>query len=498
MGEEDTSQESRREVAADDFLFHLYRGSELLQDDRVHEAKAELENALSLQPRDPKGQDLLAIVYFRLGLYPRAISIYLELIHAFPGANTPRINLALCYLKTGQPSAARAELEQVIQKDPQHARAWGYLGLAFQRMGDSERAIAAFEAGGHHVMARRLADLARPPASPSVAAPRLTSPERDVVSKAATLAYDEIDREDGSFRAELGQPRLSSSGPWAAVEPGSVIGLDRKSYLSTLTPSESLVPPAVEPSRPSPLAAPPPPLAAALSSGPAHETVVAPPSADDRYSLAPPPTAWGFAREHLLVFPRDHRVALHDTGCVLIRAGHGVAARFDAVRAISSSGDVSARPLMKKARGRDAEEPLGLPGAPLLTLDGAAEVVLGPPAGTRLFPVTLGDDTLTVREGALCGLEGDVQYESARLPNGDGDFVSMVQLRGGGTVALALPATYAAMEITEGRSLLLRVHAILGWLGRLTVRTVPPSESVAKARGLVSIAGEGMVMVDGR
>ena len=63
----------------EDFLFHLYRGSELLQDNRVHEAKEELERALHLQPRDSKGQDLLAVVYFRLGLYARAIQIYEQL-----------------------------------------------------------------------------------------------------------------------------------------------------------------------------------------------------------------------------------------------------------------------------------------------------------------------------------------------------------------------------------------------------------------------------------
>src|SRR5882762_4308640 len=70
--------------ATEDFLFHLYRGSELLQDNRVHEAKEELEQALRLQPRDAKGQDLLAVVYFRLGLYPRSIEIYEELMRDFP------------------------------------------------------------------------------------------------------------------------------------------------------------------------------------------------------------------------------------------------------------------------------------------------------------------------------------------------------------------------------------------------------------------------------
>src|SRR5512143_1144 len=91
-----------RDVAGEAFLFHLYRGSELLQDNRVHDAKAELEQALRFQPSDPKGQDLLGIVYFRLGLYPRAIAIYERLVQSHPEAIEPRVNLALSYLKTGQ------------------------------------------------------------------------------------------------------------------------------------------------------------------------------------------------------------------------------------------------------------------------------------------------------------------------------------------------------------------------------------------------------------
>jgi len=121
-----------RDAANEDFLFHLYRGSELLQDNRVLEAKSELEHALTLQPRDPKGQDLLAVVYFRIGLYPHAIQIYEELRRQNPGDHSLHLNLALCYLKTGQAQAAREQLEAVVHNNPGHKRAWGYLGLAFE------------------------------------------------------------------------------------------------------------------------------------------------------------------------------------------------------------------------------------------------------------------------------------------------------------------------------------------------------------------------------
>src|SRR6185503_6937185 len=96
----DSELPSSGTFAAEDFLFHLYRGSELLQENRVREAKEELERALSFQPRDSEGQGLLGVVYFRLGMYPRAITIYEEIVRGRPDEITPRLNLGLCYLKT--------------------------------------------------------------------------------------------------------------------------------------------------------------------------------------------------------------------------------------------------------------------------------------------------------------------------------------------------------------------------------------------------------------
>src|SRR6476619_5369033 len=141
--------ESPTDSSNEDFLFHLYRGSELLQDNRVHEAKEELEQALHLQPRDVKGQDLLAVVYFRLGLYPRAISIYEQLRRKNPRDTALLLNLAICYLKTGQAALARRDLEALLALNPNHTRAWGYLGLACDRLGDLPEAQRAFDHGGH-------------------------------------------------------------------------------------------------------------------------------------------------------------------------------------------------------------------------------------------------------------------------------------------------------------------------------------------------------------
>jgi Flp pilus assembly protein TadD/uncharacterized protein (AIM24 family) len=211
------------DAANEDFLFHLYRGSELLQDNRAHEAKEELERALHLQPHDAKGQDLLAVVYFRLGLYPRAISIYEQLRRTSPRDPALLLNLALCYLKTGQAAYARRDLEQLLSVNPSHARGWGYLGLACERLGALGDAQRAFEQGGHAQMARRMADR-RASRSPPPPLPEESSPSREVRDVVAA-AYEELDAGELSFA--LAEPVSDSrdeqsSDSWRPVELGQM------------------------------------------------------------------------------------------------------------------------------------------------------------------------------------------------------------------------------------------------------------------------------------
>jgi uncharacterized protein (AIM24 family)/DNA-binding SARP family transcriptional activator len=211
------------DAANEDFLFHLYRGSELLQDNRAHEAKEELERALHLQPHDTKGQDLLAVVYFRLGLYPRAISIYEQLRRTSPRDPALLLNLALCYLKTGQAGLARRDLEQLLTVNPHHSRAWGYLGLACERLGALADAQRAFDQGGHTQMARRMAER-RASQSPPALLPQESSPTREVRDVVAA-AYEELDAGELSFA--LAEPASDkrhdeSADSWRPVELGQM------------------------------------------------------------------------------------------------------------------------------------------------------------------------------------------------------------------------------------------------------------------------------------
>lgn len=525
---DDRRPPSSRDVAGEDFLFHLYRGSELLQDNRVHDAKAELEHALSLQPSDPKGQDLLGIVYFRLGLYPRAIAIFERLIQLHPEALEPRINLALSYLKTGQALQARFELERVVEQNPAHSRAWGYLGLAFQRLGDYERAGYAFSAGGHDGMARRLVELSmtaaaslsiRPPSHPpeeprevAAAAP----PDGD--NEVTTFRQSEIERLRGQRASQhdtVAAPPMPSNAPpppppslalsrqptgtWAAIDTGHAHGHGH----DAIAPPPPRMPQINGPTT-TPFGAEP--SLAGLNSGASLGArsvnsvnfAAGPPSAPMRSSSAGPRRASVIASEKLLVFPRDLRVGLHTSGLVLVQAASGFAARLESVRSLSYAAGYGTSQLLRRTRGRTGEEPLGGSASPIVEITGKGEIVLGPARGQRLEPIQIDEEPLYLRESNLAGFETSVAYENGRIAVGDGEAIGMVQLRGPGTVVAQLPEGTSALEIIEARTTAVRGGLVLGWIGRLVPRSLLASEAPAGARGFVAFTGEGMVLVDGR
>jgi uncharacterized protein (AIM24 family) len=204
------------------------------------------------------------------------------------------------------------------------------------------------------------------------------------------------------------------------------------------------------------------------------------------------------ARESLLIFPRDLRVAIHASGMVLVQSPHGFATRLSAVRSLSYSAGYGTTLLQRRARGRTGDEPLGGADSPIVEITGKGEIVLGPPTGQRLEAVQLDDEAICLREDALIGLDLSVAYENGRVAVGDGEAIPMVQLRGAGVVVAALPEQTTTIEINEPRSTAIRALSLIGWVGRLVPRTLLSTEAPGGARGFIAFTGEGMVMVDGR
>jgi len=477
----------------EEFLFHLYRGSELLQDNCVSEAKEELERALRFQPRDSEGQGLLGIVYFRLGMYPRAIGIYEELIRSFPVEITPRVNLALCYLKTGQQHQARDVLEAVIQREPEHKRAWGYYGLALERLGEYGKAQAAFEKAGQPQLARRMQNRleeATPSEEPGDAEQQH---QLDEVRLAAADAVQELDGLTPfvSAREESVELEPVRSRRWRAVEPG-----------------EEVVPARPRQSRP-PSGPQRLPGLTGLSLPPVSEAMELPPPSRratvNEAQAVPEPSAPGPGSPSALVAEvavgaPDARERLVIRGSMaLVRVEVGFALRNDALRAVQPDAAGFARtPLRRRLRGRTTDEPFGGPATPWSLLEGPGVAVLAAAAGRTVAALELGGEFVFLREARLLGFDSSARYENGRLPAPPQEPapIVIVQLSGRGLVLVESERPLRALRVSPERRVIVRSESVAGWTGRMLAQPLTAEESPTHAHGFVSFAGEGAVLLD--
>ena len=462
----------------EDFLFHLYRGSELLGDNRLLEAQSELEYALSLEPADARTLGLLAVVYFRSGFHARAIATYRGLLRDRPADATLRLNLALCYLKTGESDLARVELESLVTEDDGDARTWGYLALALDRLGYVEQAREAFERAGQPELARHLGERR----AWKMPQPLSYAPDsNDSRQRPRNSTFNQLD--EGKLRLDLVRVEGRLSEPWGTTR--------------SATPSLSV-------SGPPPG---PPPRAPAR-----HETLgwgIAPePAATLRAWLHPPPLSnfiedarverLGDASGVSVFGTRLARVELDATVSPM-----GFAFRVDALRSYHGALDPEILPRQTRSgavAGHDtAGETFGGIGAPFASMKGPGQLLLGPRASLRIASFTLHDEVVFAREEALLGFDLALHYENGRLALGEnpGEGAPIVQLRGAGTLLLDVPSDLFALDVKAG-GITVRKDVVVAWVGRLVPRPFPLGEAPCGQRGLLGFSGEGTILVSAK
>ncbi|HEU4410712.1 MAG TPA: tetratricopeptide repeat protein [Polyangiaceae bacterium] len=464
------------EAAREEFLFHLYRGSELLQDGRVHEAKEELESALRLQPLEPKGQDLLAVVYFRLGLYPRAIDIFAELVKTFPRERTPRINLALCYLKTGQCQRARDLLEETVVLHPEYERGWSYLGLAYEGLGDLWRAREAFLRAGQAGMARRMEERMG------------TAGESG--GELETPTVERYYHAFGGFEPSSPTPAIGPPPPGPGPPP----------------------PPGLGPPPPG-LGPPPPDASEAVKHQPPPRPLSSPPPAPSEYegppaprAPSPPPPAIGgdpaaerFLRQRQGHWPRGAApfVPHEPSGHLYVRVGDVFVCRPEALSALSPAPEVPWR--FEPWGGEGAGWAPGEAGEGFARVRGRGHLALSAAAGRSLAGLSLHGGPFWVEWRSLVGFDAALALEQLRAPfDGGGAAGPWARIEGRGLVVLGLPARHLAFRVPPGESVVVRRGAICGWWGPLLAETSGLARGGGQAaHAFVAFSGEGFVLTAG-
>ena len=90
---------------------------------RHDDAIAALRRSIEIEPDHPPALANLSALLAEQGRLEEAIPLARRAVEADPASVQARFNLALMYLNTGQPAAARAELEAARRLDPSHAGA---------------------------------------------------------------------------------------------------------------------------------------------------------------------------------------------------------------------------------------------------------------------------------------------------------------------------------------------------------------------------------------
>lgn len=138
------------------FEQHLNAAGDLLKQDKVSEAKAELASALALKGDDIKALGLFGLACFRLAAFEEALPIYKKLVELKPNDASYRLNLGLVHLKLGNAAQSIRELVKSRDLDPSQQRTVAYLGLAYARLGDFARAYEAFSRSGQEQLASEM------------------------------------------------------------------------------------------------------------------------------------------------------------------------------------------------------------------------------------------------------------------------------------------------------------------------------------------------------
>jgi Flp pilus assembly protein TadD/uncharacterized protein (AIM24 family) len=521
-------------AVGDEFLALLYKGGELLAGGKVIEAKEVLERAFELQPKNPKGQNLLGLTYFKLGLYDRAAEVYDLLVRDNPIDPTLRVNLGLVYLKTGAIQQAIRELETAVELKHDHKKAHNYLGLAYAQAGDYARARECFINAGSAQMVEKM-DRAISERSPAIQAAALAEDSaRAVASEPAQIPGSNGDassdaspeRQSESDWGEAAGPPTERFGSTVVDAPAYRSSTDDDSLATTEASDDTLVgdaeaeqesteesptdqtevPIEVETSAPvasdlpgpgseEEVAATPVETPERKPTGvePAHEEWTATPPASAPKPVAIPMLADLTAA--LRLPPTIAGVPFEVTPeVVVVRVDGQVHSRLEGM--LGLHGSVKCRGVMKRFRGRPTDKPFGEGERRMVVASGRGAILVAP-RGRVFVPFDLAEESAYFREDVVFAFEEAVIFENGRVPSKIAPDLHLVHLSGKGKALLCLPGAMRSAEVHADEPYTVPMSMLAGWHGTITPKIVGvlDVDDAPASMAAVELTGEGFAIL---
>ena len=130
-------------LPANDPRFYVQRASQLLAVGRVEEAGAEIDRALSINPKASDALALQTIILIVQNQKEKALDTAERAVRADPNSATARVALSYAQQARFDLEAARASLEEAVKLDPGNALAWARLSEIHMSFGYLDKALKA-------------------------------------------------------------------------------------------------------------------------------------------------------------------------------------------------------------------------------------------------------------------------------------------------------------------------------------------------------------------
>jgi hypothetical protein len=416
----------------DDFLYHLYQGGDLLRANRVVEAKDHLEKAFGLKPANPRGQNLLGLVYFKLGLFRRAADIYQKLIDRFPEDPTLRVNLAMVHLKADQLDDAEAGLLHAIDLSPDHRSAHRYLGLVLVRKGDTEVARDHFVKAGVKHIDRLIAEDGGDELSHQ-RQQAIEQAQNKALAEVADEGFKELEDKEIPFR-EVGPGNKSAAedGPMKTEH-----GLESESWQTR-------------------------------ESGKSEESQSAEDS-DDSSGAA-------FTEEG------DN---------ILVRCDGFTYCRLGTVHWVE--GDLKFSAVFKRFGGQETRHPFDRGDRAMALVEGTGVLRLRPPPEMQYLVLQHGGEPGYYAEERVIAFTDTPAWENGRLPSGNGSDLSIFHLFGQTSLIVSVPSSLIARQLSGQRRVCMPIERLVGWSGSLVPRLFE-AEPPLPGQLWIELTGKGEIL----
>src|SRR6202140_5744742 len=120
------------------------RGQALVRSGKTDEALAEFDHAIALDPHNADALYNRGLLYQSDKQHPLAIDDFSAANGLTPQRAEPLLAPAVSFLALDKAKEAAADLDEAAQADPQNAQVWTTRGLAYERLGEKNKAAGSY------------------------------------------------------------------------------------------------------------------------------------------------------------------------------------------------------------------------------------------------------------------------------------------------------------------------------------------------------------------